>query len=305
MSLSKRPAFGPAIVAIAGAIFCALNATQNFDAICITTGCEVFKDISVFGISLWWIGTALFTTLALLNLFKLHTTALILALVAVIIDLGFLLLMVFTAPCVPCLGFAIILFLVFFLQCATLKRRAALVLPIFIVWTLVFTPNIFATVNEEMGTWTIYGEQQPDVQVFFSPSCQACLKLVPKLSQKDSGKIAYYPIAEEDADIEKIFIMQQAIADGSSMYVAFNRAARSSSDSISLPLTTRFKLQWNLFRNKSKLASMGVTRIPVLITNGVPSNLLSNQQTQETKGDVLDFTDDFSGCTDDGNIPCE
>ncbi|SIN71508.1 hypothetical protein [Halodesulfovibrio marinisediminis] len=305
MSLSKRSAFGPALVAIAGAIFCALNATQNLDSICITTGCEIFKDVSVFGISLWWIGTALFTTLALLNIFNFATTALLLALTAVIIDLGFLLLMIFTAPCVPCLGFAAILFLLFFMQCSILKRRSALVIPLLVVWALLFTPNVFSTVNEEIGTWAIYGKQQSDVQVFFSPSCSTCVKLVPTLSQNASANITYYPIAENDGDLEKIFLMQKAVSEGTSMYIAFNRAIRSTDDSVRLPLLTRLELHWNLFRNKSKLASIGVSRIPVLITNGVPRSLLSNKEKQETKGDVLDFTDDFSGCSEGNEEPCE
>lgn len=305
MSLSKRSAYGTAFFAFAGAIFCALNATQNLDAICITTGCEIFKDISVFGISLWWFGTALFLTLSLLNLLSYRKTALLLALSAVIIDLGFLLLMVFTAPCVPCLAFAAILFLLFFMQCSVLRRPSILVLPVLIIWTLLFTPNIFSTINEEIGTWAIYGNQQADVQVYFSPSCTACKNLIPNLSKKDSGNIAYYPIAETDEDIERIFLMQNAINDESSMYVAFNRAIRGTTDSISMPFKTRLQLQWNLFRNKSKLASMGVTRIPVLITNGVPSSLLSNEKKQGTKGDELDFNDDFSGCTDDSTEPCE
>lgn len=305
MSLSKRSAYGTALFAFAGAIFCALNATQNLNAICITTGCEIFKDISVFGISLWWIGTALFITLALLNLFNFRTTALLLALSAVIIDLGFLLLMIFTAPCVPCLVFAAILFLLFFMQCAMLKRRSVLVLPIFIIWVLLFTPNIFSTVNEEIGTWAIYGSQQSDVQVFFSPSCTACKSLIPKLSQNDSGNITYYPIAETDEDVERIFLMQNAVKDGTSIYIAFNRAIRDTTDAITIPFMTRMQLHWNLFRNKSKLASMGVTRIPVLITNGVPSSLFSKEKKQGTKGHILDFNDDFSGCTEGSTTPCE
>lgn len=305
MSLSKRSAYGTALVAFAGAIFCALNATKNLNAICITTGCEIFKDISIYGISLWWIGTALFITLTLLNLFNLRTTALLLAFSAVVIDLGFMLLMIFTAPCVPCLVFAAILFLVFFMQCSVLKRRSTLVLPVLIIWALLFTPNVFSTVNEEIGTWAIYGNQQSDVQVFFSPSCTACRKLIPSLSKNDSGNITYYPIAETDEDLEKIFLMQNAVNDGTSMYIAFNRAIRGTTDSVAIPFMARMKLQWNLFRNKSKLASMGVTRIPVLITNGVPSSLLSNGQKQGTKGDVLDFNDDFSGCTEDDSVPCK
>ncbi|WP_430735125.1 hypothetical protein [Halodesulfovibrio aestuarii] len=305
MSLSKRSAYGAAFVAFAGAIFCALNATQNLDAICITTGCEIFKDISLGGISLWWIGTALFIALALLNLFNLRKTALFLALCAIIGDLGFLLLMIFTAPCVPCLFFAAILFLLFFMQCSVLKRRATLVTPVLVIWTLLFTPNVFSTVNEELGTWAVYGNHQSNVQVFFSPSCSACKNLIPTLAQNDSGNITYYPIAESDGDLEKIFLMQKAITDGTSMYIAFNRAIRGTTPPRAIPFMVRMKLLWNIFRNKSKLASIGVTRIPVLITNGVPNSLLSNEQKHGSKGDVLDFNDDFSGCTDDSSAPCE
>lgn len=305
MSFSKRSAYGTAFVAFAGAVFCALNATKNLDAICITTGCEIFKDISVFGISLWWIGTALFISLALLNLLKLPNVALLLAFCAVTIDLGFLLLMVFTAPCVPCLFFAAILLLIFFMQCSSLKHPFRLFAPLAIIWVLLATPNIFAIISEEMGSWAIHGNKQADVQVFFSPSCTACKKLIPNLTKDNAGNITFYPVAEVDDDLERIFVMQKALNDGMSMYVAFNRAVRVTPADVSLPLMTRLKFQWNLFRNKSKLASIGVTRIPVLITNGVPKSLLTTGQQQEKTGDTLDFTDDFSGCTEDDSVPCE
>lgn len=305
MSLTKRSAYGTAFVAFVGAVFCALNATKNLDAICITTGCEIFKDISVFGISLWWIGTALFLTLTLLNLVKLFRTALLLALTAVIIDLGFLLFMIFTAPCVPCLFFAAILLIVFFMQCSILKRPAMLIIPTAVIWTLLVTPSLFATANEQIGTWAIHGKHQSDVQVFFSPSCNACKELVPKLSKDNPDNITYYPVAETDDDIERIFLMQKALEDGTSVYIAFNRALRGNPEEVSMPLMTRLELHWNLFRNKSRLASMGVTRIPVLITNGVPRSLLSNEQKQPGKQDVLDFTDGFSGCTEEDPTSCD
>lgn len=308
MHITKRPAYGSALLAFAGAIFCTLNATKNFDVICVTAGCEIFKDIAVYGISLWWVGTALFLTLTLLNFFNYRSTALALALFAVIADLGFLLFMSFTAPCVPCLIFAAILFLQFMLQCSILKRQSRLIIPVLIVWAFFFTPNIFSTVNEQLGTWAISGTTQPDVQVYFSPSCASCKALIPKISEKDSGNIAYYPVAETGADVDAILIMQDAVNNGTSMYIAFNRSIRSGAAVPETTLWDRMVLQWNLFRNKSKLASIGVTKIPVLITNGIPSSFLSHPntgQTQEKNSDSFNFDEDFAGCTEDTEVPCD
>ena len=309
MPTTKRPAYGCALLAFAGAVFCTLNATKNFDIICVTAGCEIFKDISVYGISLWWVGTALFLTLALLNIFNYRKLALSLALFAVIADLGFLLFMTFTAPCVPCLIFAAILFILFLMQSAILKNPSRLVVPVLIVWALFFTPNIFSTVNEQLGTWAISGPEQPDVQVYFSPSCPSCKALIPKISKSDSGNITYYPVVETEADIDSILIIQDALKQGTSMYIAFNRSIRSGATVPDTSFWDRIVLQWNLFRNKSKLASIGVTRIPVLITNGVPSSLLSptkpTGQAREKNDDAVDFGEGFSGCTEGAEVPCD
>lgn len=309
MPTTKRPAYGCALLAFAGAVFCTLNATKNFDVICVTAGCEIFKDISVYGISLWWVGTALFLTLALLNIFNYRKLALSLALFAVIADLGFLLFMTFTAPCVPCLIFAAILFILFLMQSTILKSPSRLIAPVLIVWALFFTPNIFSTINEQMGTWAISGSKQPDVQVYFSPSCPSCKALIPKISKNDSGNIAYYPVVETENDVDAILIMQDALNQGTSMYIAFNRSIRSGATVPETSFWDRIVLQWNLFRNKSKLASIGVTRIPVLITNGVPSSLLSptkaTGQARENNDDAVDFGEDFSGCTEGAEVPCE
>ena len=305
MLSSKRPRLGLAFFAFASAVFCALNATQNMDAICITTGCEIFKDVSIFGISLWWYGTALFLSLSVLNLIKYAKTAFALALVAVIVDLGFLLLMIFTAPCVPCLVFAGLLLIQLYMQSKVLKKPRRVMVPVLILWTLLFAPNIFSTINEELGTWAITGPEVADVQVFFSPSCTACRSLIPNLTQSGAKNIRFYPIAETDADVDAILIMQRAIEHGSSLYIAFNRAIRPGTSVPEATLRERLTLQWNLFRNKSKLGAMGITKIPVLVTNGAPSSLLQHESKPRGSSDLLDFTDDFTGCAKDSPIPCD
>ena len=83
--------------------FCIWSALGNEVNLCVTSGCALFQDTSIAGISLWWAGGITFAALAAAALMGAAQLGMVLAGFALLGDIGLLLLMAVTAPCVSCL----------------------------------------------------------------------------------------------------------------------------------------------------------------------------------------------------------
>ncbi len=314
-SRKSKPAWVPVFIALSGLAYTILNALGQGQELCITAGCTLFKDITVQGYSLWWAGSLFFGLVLILGLLGKRTLAFSLASLALLCDIFLLLFMAVTAPCVPCLVVAAVMALLFLaLQPGDSHgRKKGNVL--LVLWLFAFCPNIVATVNETMGTWAMYGKDRADMQVFFSPSCPVCQETVTRLSANPDARIAFFPVAETPDDVATISAMQTSLEEGTSLLVAFNRALRASAPDRDIPLS----LRWNLFRNKAHLGSLGVTRIPVIITNGVPKSLLAHPAPSSAPvismpagspatpsvDPLLPDINGFAGCGDDAGVPCK
>ena len=55
---------GALAAALLGMLFCIWTALGNEVAFCVTTGCSLYQDLVIGGLSMWWIGTAAFGVLA-------------------------------------------------------------------------------------------------------------------------------------------------------------------------------------------------------------------------------------------------
>lgn len=271
-SRKNRVAWIPAFLALTGLTYSTLQALGKAESFCITTGCELFKDITIQGYSLWWFGSAFFAFAMLLCLTGRRTIALAIATLALFIDILLLIFMAFTAPCFACLIAALLIALIFYSlyrDTGARNRRSSLLLTI---WLFAFCPNIFGTLNESLGVWAIAGPEKADMQVFFSPSCPVCLATIERFAVNPDARIAFIPVAESETDVESIARISNSMQEGTSFYVAFKRTTRPTEApvSTSVPLA----LRWDLFRNKARLGALGATRIPVLVTSGVPRSLL-------------------------------
>lgn len=316
-SRRQSPAWTSVFVALAGLVYSTLNALGKAEALCITTGCDLFKDITIYGYSLWWVGSAFFSLSLLLCLLGKKAPALGLSKLGLFIDCLLLLFMAFTAPCVPCLIAAILIALLYYTLFKEMQSRSHKTSMLLIFWLFVFCPNLFATINESIGTWAIYGPEKSDMQIYFSPSCPVCLKTIERLAANPDARIAFHPVSEIEKDITTIHNIDTYIREGASFLIAFKRATREGSTSSNIPL----RLRWNLYRNKAHLAALGVTKIPVLITNGMPQSFLSalsasptsavkpdsipfNESIPDNSGTTIPNLETFAGCSQNATLPC-
>lgn len=310
---NQGPAWTSVFIATAGVVYTVLNALGKAEELCFTSGCTLFKDITLFGHSLWWFGTGFFLLVLPLALLGKRRTALTLTALALIADMVLLVFMAFTSPCFPCIITASLFALLFLSLNSGLPSRRRKGYALLLVWFFTLCPNLFATVDSAMGTWAIAGPDNADMQIFFSPSCPVCRQTVERFAADPDARIAFYPVSENDTDILRIRTMQSAMTEGTSFYIAFTRSLR---DDMPPPADIPLSLRWDLFRNKARLGSLGVSRIPVLITNGMPTSLLTQPTPHgvpaapeapvfsgsDTSG-MPNFTD-FAGCGQNASEPC-
>ncbi len=108
MKQSREILTGPLCIALLAAAFCIWSAFGNAVNFCAATGCLLYQDFTVGGISLWWLGTGSFAALGLLALLGAAAPGRLLAGLTLLGDICLLLLMALTAPCVSCLVAAVL-----------------------------------------------------------------------------------------------------------------------------------------------------------------------------------------------------
>lgn len=266
---------GLALLAMA---YCVWTAFGNDVNICITQGCSLYQDVTVAGLSLWWIGAATFTVLALLALAGAARLGRLLAGLALCGDILLLLLMAATAPCVSCLGVAI-----FFAAVYAAFRRADMNpqhknihlrrSPLILIWGLLFVINAGAAARSTATLWPISDMTlgRPSVRMFFSPSCKACQQGIQALS--GHIEVAFYPVAENDDDLYRVAAMRTALDEGKSMIEAFEAAQLATAESYSALSPDMLWLRLRLLRNKAHVYLSGSQVVPFIEYRGLPAML--------------------------------
>ncbi len=279
--------WGTALVALLGSAFCLFNiylhspeAAESASQFCPTNGCTLYEDFTVFGISLWFVGAVSFLLIFFFCLKGSRSVILFLSAVGLILDSALLLLLLFTSPCVSCLGVALAFGLIYLsARYSDDPRKPASFKPswLFVLWAVLFCANIFSAIEESFGSWVIAGPENAEIKLYFSPSCPACVEALYGLSNNPA--VAFLPVSKNESDKETILRLNQEVRAGGSFGDAFNRAQNSI-----LPAKTglieRAVLSFKLYRNRAESMRVGNKTLPLLIVNNIPS-LLARPQIQE------------------------
>ena len=273
---------GPLLLALLGGAFCVWSASGNALNLCVTTGCSLFQDFTVGGVSMWWFGAVAFGVLALLSISGRPLLGVLVAGLCLLIDVVLLSLMLTTAPCVGCL-FSALLFALTYAAFRYSNHRREDNVPrswLIMVWSVLFIANVGSVVKAETDTWAMLGPEDASVRLYFSPSCSACREAITTLSGRVN--VAYYPVAENDQDVHSIAAMLTAVQRGDSMAQALNtlKGQEENAKKMSFSLDNLL-LRYRLLRNKAHVLASGCEAVPYMEFHGLPS-FLSNQK--GTKG---------------------
>lgn len=304
--LPKKHVFYPKsfLISFLGFIFSTWNIVGASADYCPTGSCTLFANFSILGISLWWFGAFYFAILLTLCLFGLARIAKPLTTFGLISDLILLLIMLFTIPCNFCVIIAIFIGLSYLsIRYETRKITHTFPLPkLLILWGLILIMvcgNIFIN---SIATWKLVpAKSTQNIQVYFSPSCEACTKLIQQ--QWDNPNIAWYPVQENEDDIWFIKFIQNAYENGDNLNEALMKsksspliAEASIFDCFSIE---HWVLQLRLWRNAAHIMRSGQNNLPFIEYNGLPSTLTntvpSTNNDTSPLNDILGTVDAFCG----------
>ena len=258
-------------VALVGALFCGLQVAPNGDSLpCPSTGCDLFQDFAIYGVSLWWVGVAYFIFMVLLCLRRARTFALTVATMALAADAVLLGIMLLTAPCVACLGAAAFIGVLFFvLRQHMANKSTAPSKPsvLFMLWFGLFVAVAANIGTELLPSWQLHGPQNAERRIYFSPSCPACRDAV--IVFADSA--AFFPVAERDSDYAAIYRMREALNSGKTLVEALAVADSEGATEPASMETLWFRLL--LLRNKATVLRLGFDKLPLIFINGMPRSL--------------------------------
>ncbi len=277
----------PLIASLLGLGFClwvALSSHLDTNAAdCVATGCTLYKDISIAGVSLWHMGAVAFAGLSLCAVRGYVTVGYIAAACMVVGDIILLALMAFTAPCTNCLMVAALFALTFWLFRRDYAFQSTMTVVassttndapvgrsyVLCVWTLFFFANGLALANENIEPWIIHGPDNAPMRIYFSPSCPSCREAI-RTYAVSGTTIAFLPVAEDDDDLYAIATLQKELKNGKNFFPAFRFATNDSNIEKDLPLSEYLTLQWQLLRNKVRFYASGSSTLPLIQMHGMP-----------------------------------
>lgn len=246
----------------AGLILCSA-AAAGVSFPCGTQGCAVYAAYSILGLPVYAWGAAGFALILLASLAgsRLLTPLLLGALLADTLLLAYQSLF---WPCTNCLLAAAVIGAICLLHRPCSPGRASTVL--FLLWGILFVAVGQQAAKEVLlRPWSLQGNPDAPIQVYFSPTCQACRDLVQDvLSSSAADRAAFIPVAKSEEDEFRIAVfLRQSNKDLLALFEP------SASDE---PLGLQERLR--LLRNKAKLASLGRSSVPVLIAPQLPNKTL-------------------------------
>lgn len=277
----------PLVVALGGLFFSIWNAWDVESVPCFSVGCALYQHFTIHGFSLWWIGAFAFAILSITALVGNVTLGRILSGIGVILDCILLCIMASTLPCFACLGIALILAASYaafqhaeksssWRGNTSTKHFASLLLTI---WCFCFVMVLGVTLHSLATPWSISMPDEGDISahIFFSPSCNACRRLVAEMPEDQGTKAAWYPIAEDEQDIAIIFSMWKRLEASESENVSSAMNA-----SLTVPPLSFFDhlspevlfLQFRLWKNRVRVIEDGGGMLPFVAFHGLPEALL-------------------------------
>lgn len=268
--------FQPLFFALLGAVFCFLSVQGNEVNFCTTAGCNLYHDVTIANISMWWIGLGSFCFLACLALLSHPALGLFCSALMLLADIGLLLLMSITAPCVNCLVVAIFFALTF----RAFRKAHALASGrtgpsgtswLLALWLIFFCINFGAVLRSELGSWAISGDnQEARVHLYFSPSCPHCQDAVSYYA--GNVETAFYPVKEDADDIYRIHAMQEALSSGMNIEEALKAAQNAKKWEMWLDFHPEILLlNLRILRNKAHVFLAGSQGVPFFEYRGMPA----------------------------------
>ncbi|MDR3319898.1 MAG: hypothetical protein LBS77_02930 [Desulfovibrio sp.] len=278
-------------VTILAAAFCVWSVFGNDINICISTGCSLYQDLTIGGISLWWIGIAVFSILALLALVGAASLGRLIAGCALCGDICLLLLMALTAPCVSCLVIALFFASSYMSFSFAAKGKTARVSNtngksrtsvLLWIWLTFFTINIGLMARAQVEPWPIIKADNAVVtRLFFSPSCSSCREAVGILS--GHVDVAFYPLGENDTDLYKIVKMRELLDSGMSIAEALTQAQEAQiSTGLSAYTPQLLLLRFKMLCNKAHVYTAGAQTVPFFEYHGMPAMLKPKKNSAST-----------------------
>lgn len=280
MAKSRAILLSPFLISLLAFGFCLWTGLGNDVNICITTGCTLYQDFSVFGLSLWWYGAGAFALLALCAITGFSALGRGLAALFLFGDIVLLALMMITAPCVNCLLIAVFFGLsyIYFRKTDLLLLRSgdgeksprSILL---LCWLFLFVINLGSVVRSQMEIWPILDENgEGRGRLFFSPSCRFCGEGINYFS----GKVymAFYPVADNDSDIYRIARMMELLDQGSNIAEALAQSADFSIPDFFSSIKPKILiLRLRLLINKAHVLSAGSQGVPFIEYLGLPPEI--------------------------------
>lgn len=280
MTKSRTILLAPLLLSLLAFGFCLWTALGNDVNICVTTGCTLYQDFSVFGLSLWWYGSGAFALLALCAMAGFSVIGRILSALFLLGDIVLLILMMITAPCVNCLVIAVFFCLSYFYFCKAdpqfLRSRDEEKPPrsiLILCWLFLFVINLGAVARSQMEIWPILDENgEGKGRLFFSPSCHFCREGINYFS----GKVymAFYPVADNDTDIYRIAKMMDLLDQGYNVADALAKSADFAAPDFFSAIKPRLLiLRLRLLINKAHVLSAGSPGVPFIEYLGLPPEI--------------------------------
>jgi hypothetical protein len=252
-----------------GGLYCLLNAA-GAKLFCGTQGCEIYAGYGLFGISFYLYGFVGFLGVFLLTLCYPRRGARLLLSVAVglalLFDTLFLIYQTLLWPCSSCHVVASLIGLMALFAIFGLKVPGQkLLMSVGLLWSVFFIFVGLAVVKEiAFAPWPIYGSDEAQVKVYFSPTCPACEEAVRTILKdpQASSETAFYPIAKNATDqarLARLLRQPVELRDSEAILSLFEKEPEQAAT-----LTAREKFL--LFSNKMVLARSGATRVPLIVS---------------------------------------
>jgi hypothetical protein len=255
------------IFSLAWLAFCVLVALGLAERLCATSGCELYGEWTLWGVSLWWWGAGAFALLAVAALAS-APAALALAGFIVLLDAGLLAAMTFMAPCTNCLIAGGGFFLVWLCLLWAVRPKGSATL-LAVLWVATLSPNLVALAGDG-GGWAIYGDtENAATRVYFSPSCPACRRAVFTLGALSPSGVAYIPVSEVPQDVDRLISLHQDILAGAPFLEAFRRAVAPDFQPGDHGFWRRLRYRALLAHNHAVFRRMGGSAVPYVATVGL------------------------------------
>jgi hypothetical protein len=298
---------GSLCITLLATAFCVWSAFGNDINICVSAGCSLYQDFTVNGISLWWLGAAVFSVLALMSLVGAAFLGRLIAGAALCGDICLLLLMALTTPCVSCLVVALFFAASYMSFRFAAETRTARVgnaggkspsSVLLWAWFILFTINIGSVARSQAGVWPLLEtDNEVTTRLFFSPSCSSCREAVDILS--GHVDVAFYPLGENETDLYKIVKMRKLLDTGASVAEALTQAQEVQIPTgLSAYTPELLLLRFRMLCNKAHVYAAGSQVVPFFEYQGLPAMLKpkksssaapsppSQRQTQHTLSSV-------------------